>query len=308
MMEVGMAISCTCVCGARLEIDDAFAGKPVPCPDCQRPLNTRVEKPRGAAGDLPVSGLALASLTLALVGGFIPPLPLVAIALGYLALRQIARAPDNVGGVNFARAGMILGGAFTLVSLGALLSGECLGIDSLLREFRSAADLDYNATSGGFYTASAGNNFDPIGIRRPSRAWGKLRPSAKTGTDLLTLVNLREDAHLLCLTVAGENEEGARDKAAQRFRESDLFKHLTKPGDAKGQSPEADPKPFAEGDKDDVTLELRLGGYDRIFLLRVVKVGAQVYLLAGGARKGRFARLSDEILQSFKSFKAMEGN
>ena len=33
-----MAVSLKCGCGARLEIDDKFAGKVIPCPDCQRPL------------------------------------------------------------------------------------------------------------------------------------------------------------------------------------------------------------------------------------------------------------------------------
>src|SRR5437660_795244 len=98
-MEMGMAISLTCSCGARLEIDDKFAGQVIPCPDCQRPLNTQTEEP---TKDLPVSGLALASLIVALVGGFLGG-GLAAIALGYAALRQIAREPDKIGGVNHAR-------------------------------------------------------------------------------------------------------------------------------------------------------------------------------------------------------------
>src|SRR4051794_647426 len=101
-----MAISLTCSCGARLEIDDAFAGKVVPCPDCQRPLKTQADEPHAEPRDVPVSGLAIASVILALVGGFTVVGSLVAIGLGYLALRQIARAPDKVGGVNLARAGM----------------------------------------------------------------------------------------------------------------------------------------------------------------------------------------------------------
>src|SRR5262249_37647746 len=134
-----MAISLTCSCGARLEIDDTFAGKTIPCPDCQRPLTTPTAAPAAAEEPPPevdshVSGLALTSVIVALVGGFVPAVPLAAIGLGMLALRQIARAPEKIGGVNLARAGIILGGVFTVLNLGALLSSEIFGIDSLLRE------------------------------------------------------------------------------------------------------------------------------------------------------------------------------
>src|SRR5579859_5391625 len=45
VMDPGMAISLTCSCGARLEIDDKFAGQAIPCPDCQQPLNTAAATP-----------------------------------------------------------------------------------------------------------------------------------------------------------------------------------------------------------------------------------------------------------------------
>ena len=47
----------------RSMFDDTFAGKVVPCPDCQRPLNTQTEEAR----DLPISGLAVTSVLLATV-------------------------------------------------------------------------------------------------------------------------------------------------------------------------------------------------------------------------------------------------
>ena len=45
-----------------------------------------------------VSGLAITSLVLALVGSFTIVGSLAAIGAGYLALRQIGRAPDRIGG------------------------------------------------------------------------------------------------------------------------------------------------------------------------------------------------------------------
>jgi hypothetical protein len=300
-----MAISLTCTCGAQLEIDDKFAGQAIPCPDCQRPLNTSApaEEPR----DLQVSGLALTSLILALVGAFILPVSVAAIAVGYLAMRQIARAPDRLGGLNYARAGMIVGGVCTLLTMSALISNEILGLDSLLREYRYASQLDYATDSAGFYTAALGKD-DRLGMQRPSRSWGRLTARGQS-TDMLTLLNLREDAQLIALPFNGpEDEQGARDKAADRLRQSDLFgKVLSKSGEVKPASPEAaEAKPVPDSKTGDMTLEVRFGGYDRVFLLRVVKVNADYYLLAGGARKGRFARLSDEFARAFDSFKQVE--
>src|SRR6516162_804751 len=103
-----MAISLTCSCGARLEIDDKFAGQVIPCPDCNKPLSTTVEAERP---QLPVSGLAVTSLATALVGGFTVLGSLAAIPIGILAIKQINRDPEKIGGLNLARAGIIVGGA-----------------------------------------------------------------------------------------------------------------------------------------------------------------------------------------------------
>src|SRR5947209_5410146 len=155
-MDSGMAISLTCTCGARLEIDDKFAGQAVPCPDCQRPLNTTAGTP--APPDLPVSGLALTAMILVLVGAWVPLVPLAGIAVGYRALRQIRRAPDRLGGLNLARAAMIVGGVCTLLQLPVYLSSEIGGIDSLLREFRYGAQVSYVTDAAGFYTSPLGQD------------------------------------------------------------------------------------------------------------------------------------------------------
>ncbi len=122
---------------------------------------------------------------------------------------------------------------------------------------------------------------------------------------MLTLINLREDAYFLCLPyTAAADLESARDKAAERFRQSRLFKSLSKPADARHQTgPDPEPKPAPEGKDGDLVLDVRLDGYERTFLLRVVKQGTDFYLLAGGTRKSRFARLSGDILHALNSFK-----
>jgi hypothetical protein len=296
-----MAISLNCTCGARLEIDDKFAGQTLPCPDCQRPL--RVGAPAAPAPqDRPISGLALTSLILALVGAF-TPISLAAIGVGYLALRQISRTPDRLSGLNFARAGMIVGAVGMFLTLAALASSEVLGLDALLREYRDAAGVDYHPTDGNYFKATLGKD-EYVGLERPTSLWGR----KKSDKDMLTLVNLREDAYLICLPfTAADDLAGARDKAAERLRQSELFKSLSRPSDAAHQTgPDAEAKPAPDGKEGDLILDVRLGRYDRTFLLRVVKQGAEFYLLAGGARKGRFDRLSDEMLRSLNSFKQIQ--
>jgi hypothetical protein len=300
-----MVISLTCSCGARLEIDEKFAGQVIPCPDCQRPLNTA---PAEAAPERTISGLALASLIVALVGAFTVVGSLAAVALGLLAVRQIAREPDRLGGLRLARAGMALGGFFTFVTVACLAFDWGFGVDAILREFRRAAEVDYNAEANGFYRLATGSKDDPVGIQRPSRSWGKLKSGPNT-KDALTLLNLWEDAHLVCLEVKEDGVQAAREKAAELFRQSDLYRDLSKGRGAKdAKSPDPEAKPVDNNPDGDLKLEVRLGGHDRTFLLRVVKVpnSPDIYLLVGGARTSRFSRLAEEIRDSFKSFKRME--
>ena len=63
-----MTLSLTCACGALLEVDDKFAGHTIHCPDCNRPINTAPPVPNPPF----TSGLALASMLLALVGNLYP--------------------------------------------------------------------------------------------------------------------------------------------------------------------------------------------------------------------------------------------
>jgi hypothetical protein len=299
-----MAISVTCSCGARLELDDKFAGKAIPCPDCQLPLNTKIaaDETRQA----PISGLALTSLILAIVGAFTIVGSLAAIVVGYFAMRQIAREPDRFAGLNLARAGMIVGGVCTLMTLGLLFSSDAFGVDSLLREFRHASELEYKTESGGqFKIPMPGDHDHDFLIQRPSGAWGKLKAKGED-TDLLTLVNLREDAHLVCVSMVEQDEEAALDKAAERFRASGLFKNLNRP-EAKTTTPEPEPRKV-ENNKNELILDVRVGNYDRTFLLRVVKAqkGGDIFLLAAGTRKGRFARIVDDVRRAFDKFQVVD--
>ena len=134
-----MTLALTCTCGARLEIDEKFAGQTIACPDCNRPLATAP-----AATPPKTSGLALASLLLALIGAFTLVGSLLAMAYGLWGLKQIRRTPEQIGGRRYARAGIVLGGIFTVLTLGLLWSRDFLKLDSLLRTIESAGSIFYS--------------------------------------------------------------------------------------------------------------------------------------------------------------------
>src|SRR5260221_14179514 len=100
-----MPISVICRCGGRREIDEKFLGKELPCPDCQRPLPTKAPATPPPL-DLPdyrrTSGLAVLSLTLALVGAFTIIGTLAAIVIGVFAIREIANKSNKLEGLGYA--------------------------------------------------------------------------------------------------------------------------------------------------------------------------------------------------------------
>jgi hypothetical protein len=84
------------------------------------------EPARPTAPGIPTSGLAIASLVLAVGGLTIMPLigSIVAVILGYMARNDIRRRPDEVSGDGIAMAGIVLGWiAVGLSVLGLLLFG-----------------------------------------------------------------------------------------------------------------------------------------------------------------------------------------
>ena len=90
------------------------------------PQELELAFPAPPAPGVPTSGLAIASLVLAVGGLTILPLigSIVAIILGYMARNDIRRRPDEVSGDGIAMAGIVLGWiAVGLSVLGLLLFG-----------------------------------------------------------------------------------------------------------------------------------------------------------------------------------------
>ena len=315
-VDVDMPISVTCSCGARLEIDEKFLGKEIPCPDCQRPLPT---KPPATPPplDLPdhrrVSGLAVLSLALALVGAFTIIGTLAAIVVGILAMQAIIRQPNKLEGIGFARAGIITGAIGTLITVAALLSPTLLGLDAFLREVLMVGRIQYPATT----TFQTENNFgrDNIEIKRLSELWGRyISPatqSDKVSSDDLILINTRDDAYIACQHVPAQDaiqDNVPRTKVLERFHKSELLNLLSrlngKPSEAEGTIIKEEP---AQSDhrKKEIILDLRYGRIDRRFLIRYYTANDRVTVLifVAVARRNQFDHLQEKFHEAFDSVK-----
>ncbi len=297
-----MAISLTCVCGAILEIDDKFQGQKIPCPDCNRLLDTAppISPPRAT------SGWALASLIFS-VGGMLTLVgPLVGIACGLIGLRQVSRDP-RYGGANFARAGIICGGLFALMSMWALVGAEFLGLDGFFRLYVGAKNLKFD-------TAAIVRGHPLPGefcvtLKRPGHGWGLRSVDNTDAAEDITLVNLWEDAHIIVFGMRPEDQDKADDcrrDAINAFLKSNLVKSLL----PKNAEPPAYPLPaqiklIKEDENNpkqqDFTVEFSLGAIPRIFLFHLSPQRGRMNVAVGGARASRFDRLEEPIRQSLES-------
>lgn len=301
-----MTIPLQCICGAKLEIDEKFAGQPINCPDCNREL---VAAPPARPPER-TSGWASASLVVALAGAFTVLGSLAAVALGALALKQIARSPEPLGGRRLAQAGMILGGAFTVVTLGLLWFAEYLPLRGVLRTIEWAGKLQYPDDLTVPFSRGGEDFGERFTVKRPTRRWGKVssdvykNPNAEV-TDDMVLVNPWEDAYVVCLTKnldAALDKEARENEAKDRFEQSQLVKEIL----GRGQKPATkilEPRKSLNGEDSELLFEVELAGVSRLFLVHVLKDGAKIRVIAGGVRKHRFTRLEPELRAAVESFK-----
>jgi hypothetical protein len=305
-----MTISLTCACGVRLEVDDTFAGQTINCPDCQRPLAT----PKPERAGVQTSGFAIASLTLALVGAFTLIGTVLAVLAGVLALLAIRRDPDRVTGKGYAVAGIVLGAAFTGLTVFAFSPLEVFGVHNLLGRARWAGQLDYNDPD---QERCKNQGFT---IKRPSPRWGVKRLDQKLDPHIpedLLMVNLEEDAHLLCFgqQMLGETDlEQCRKHAVQEFEEQDRAGIFGgKPGTRRASRVEVlwtkRPPPVGQMDIIELLLDKKMQGQQRRFLMQVRRDrdSGRAFVLLGGARKSNFDRLEPEIREAMKSFEPLPG-
>ncbi len=304
-----MTIPLICDCGARLEVDDTFAGRTINCPDCQRALAVPKPEPPG----LKTSGFALASFTLALVGAFTVIGGLAAVALGWLGLRDVTQHPEQVSGRRYALAGMAVGAAGTLLTLIALFWAEMLGLNNLAGKLQWAGKLDYSGEEEIVRTT------ERFKIKRPSPRWGVYKPpSSQAGAQLpdgwddLILVNVEEDAYLIVLPQTGQGNEGidaCLRRARKDFEEHDKIGIFgRKRADTRRARLEiVATRPLAAIGQVDTVEQLvdkAIGRQERRFILQVIKPRNEdvAFVILAGTRKSNFARLEPQLRKALESF------
>jgi hypothetical protein len=299
-----MAISLTCVCGAVLEIDDKFKGQKLPCPDCNRLLDTNPPP----APPKTTSGWALAALVLPLVGALTLVGPIAGMVCGAIGLRQMRRDP-SVGGQRFAQAGIAVGGVFTLLSIFALFGGEFFNIDGFLRVFLYSRDL---LTPREAHIRGTPTNQESVTFAltlTDRRGWGIVPvKNTEDGVDL-TLINPWLDMQILCFAIVVDEQDDARIKAIQRFIETKLVKDLNAKETPQFPAPEQI-KSVGEGsDKGQRQLfevDLTLGRVPRVFLFRLFPEKSRLNAAVIGCRKGRFAGVEPELHKILETVKLEE--
>jgi hypothetical protein len=308
-----MAVSLTCGCGARLEIDDKFAGQTVYCPDCQRPLQAPKVEAAPAVG-LRTSGLALTSFTLALVGAFTILGTLAAAILGAVALVHIARYPQRLTGKGYAVAGIVLGVVMTAGTVFALSSIELFGLSGVINDAQWAGRLDHG---GPLEIVREDQGFS---IKRPNDRWGVYKPptGAVVNSELL-LVLPAEDIVVLCFSdrvAAGWSLDTCLEEALKKVRNNNNeFEGLfTKASKGKNttywdrKSPRR-PEPTADGVAwVEVVAEKEIDHHERkTLLIRVYKKQGSdtMYIVVGAARKGNFDRALPQLKEVMDTFKVL---
>lgn len=304
-----MAISLTCECGARLDIDDTFAGQTISCPDCARPLKAPDLRATGQR----TSGLALTSFVLALIGAFTVVGTALAVVFGALALLQISRQRDRVTGSAYAVSGIVLGVLLTGFSVFAYSSVELFGIGRLMIEAQWSGKLDFPQSD-----EVVRNDFT---IKRPSKAWGIFReahsPTQPWQFDRhlehLLLVNVAEDAHVICFVIRANPGEDWERVALEEFRDYNRVENYgrqsTKSRPARFESHDRKRHDAGEGVE---TVEMRVNrthaGQARQFILRILKRRNDVnlYVVAAGARESNFTRVQPQLEQALESFRILD--
>jgi hypothetical protein len=307
-----MPFALTCACGAHLEIDDKFAGQQITCPDCQRLLQT-------PGGDQPVrrtSGLALASILLALIGAFTIIGTLAAVLLGVLALVQMGGRSDRLAGRGYAIAGILIGLVMTGGTLFAISSVELFGISSIVSDAYWQGKLDYDGPM------EIVRDREGFAITRPSAKWGLYKPPSTNPFDNhvrddLLLVRPDEDAVVLCIAEPVDEKKGieqCRERAEQILR-GDRFGLFTKQTRGVLPSPpqvvKTDrPTPVNGVEMVDMWINKKAGSEDKTFLVRVLKKrgDTSLFIVVAGTRRTQFNRVEPELREALNSFRILDPN
>jgi Domain of unknown function (DUF4190) len=325
-----MALSLTCGCGARFELEDTLAGQTIVCPECQQSLKAPILlKP-----PVRTSNLALASMVLALVGAFTLVGTAVAVLLGLMALVDIRRNRDKLAGLGLALFGILAGIGLTALTAFALFGGEVFGFAGNLREVMLADQVD---TTGALEIIDRTAGF---AITRPSKKWGVVL--TREIEDPFVQGFLHKDADLLLVQTARyvfldvrSEPTNPRDlNALNSWQQRVLaeFGHnpedpleVMNPRGFPGRQPPAPndpenafrPKGFTNlstnpfdvpgGEGRELRLDVKVAGKNWAFLIRLINNGSgRLYVVRAFApSKKAFQSAFEEIAQALDSFRPL---
>jgi uncharacterized protein DUF4190 len=308
-----MPISVTCQCGARLEIDEKFLGKEIPCPDCQRPLPTQASaKPPPL--DLPnyrrKSGLAVMSLAIALVFGWVPVIgAMAALVCGIFALRQIAKHPNRLDGAGYARAGIVVAAVALLLTPAALISPMfVLYTDQFIRELKTAGKVTYSTDDPDLFKNDLLN--DEVKLKR-FPGWAKWTPQGGGGgnspTDLLFLVNTADDAYVTCFNLDDVNVDAPEEKhkkVVDGVYKTQLVHYLgeLRHRQLKEGTLVDSKKLLKDGRIQELVVDIKLARLERRLLIHYPANGKHTFkVLVGACRHSDFERMQETFRKIFES-------
>jgi hypothetical protein len=304
-----MALSLSCSCGARFEVDDTFAGQVVSCPECQHSLKT----PALVQGPLHTNGFAIASAVLALVGAFTVVLTMAAVVLGSVALVDIARNRGRSAGFGYALFGILCGLVCAGLTVFTLSKWEWFDeAGGQARRYALRGQVNYGGPP------EIVRDQDGFAITRPSKDWGVAQAELARGMApeaKLVLLNLEQDASLdvyLQHVAPGQGVKQCADQIEAAFRDPTgraLFGSEEKGLRVSGFKLRQRHALPADGDveREEMLLDVKIATNSMTFLIRLFKArdSTQVYVVRARAPLRRFPRVEADVRASLDSFRLL---
>jgi hypothetical protein len=311
-----MTLTLTCECGARFEVDEVWAGREVPCPDCGTKLRAPSLDVEQIAIERP-SWLALMAILLVVLGAF----TLVGTLLGsLLALIALVRRQP---GANVAWVALLGGLVLTGLTWALFTWPEQLPLGAWVRYQLLSGQVD---TQGPETLRSSDGQVE---LTRPKRNWGRARTNRLADSavgDLqldseLLLVRLSDRAYVDLRRIDGRGDQplgNLTDLLMSEFSGA-ITDRNAGPFDVGGRR--AGPASTAEQirtgplEKDDERegrewiYEVQRGGQRWRFLVHAYRQAGErrasrpIYLLRAYCPASRFSDYEKELISIINSFR-----
>ncbi len=300
-----MSVSLACTCGARFEVEDTYAGQAVECPECQG----SVLAPRIGQAVQRTSGLAIASVLLALIGAFTVLFTLIAVFVGGCALVSIARHRDRLAGKGYAIFGIVAGLVFTGLSLFLYSNLELLPIDGFMEGGMLSSQIEYPAE------LEISRPTKHFAVTRPNKKWGVARQSLirqlGSESDLL-LANAYQHTYVEVfeLQLGGQSVDAFMDAVVKSYEEDEAPARRHGFGSFHGDVKLRHRQTLPPRDglrATEVLLDARVDGMNLTYLDRVVVADGQdrAFRVRGWSPRRRYPIMEPEIRRAIDSLRAL---